>query len=325
MSESHTLTCRLCGGRNRIPVTRALQDLSKPTCGRCSGRLLRVAGEPLTDLSNDDLAHPWDRDTLAALRAMPKVDELLSRVMARTVDKVAHFRYLGGAVEVGSDQLPTLWNLHRAAADRLAMPATPLFVVQSPQINAFAVGAGEPFVVLTSATVDLLDDRGVQAVLGHELTHVRLGHALYRTLARLMMSGGLRLLDRFFGIGALLVKPVEVALLRWYQMSELSADRGGLLTIADLDAHVRVEMTLAGGPSRLLTELSSEAFLAQADRAEALRSGDLMLQVTDLLDDSERSHPLPVWRAHHVAKWAQTEGFFRILAGQERRLLEVDP
>ena len=100
MSDTHTITCRLCGGRNRVPVERALRDLSKPTCGRCSGRLLRVAGEPLTDLSDDDLAHPWDREALAALRALPKVDELLSMVMKRTVDKVAHFRYLGGAIEV---------------------------------------------------------------------------------------------------------------------------------------------------------------------------------------------------------------------------------
>ncbi len=318
----HTLRCRLCGGRNRVPVLRALRDLRKPTCGKCSGRLLRVAGEPLTDLTDADLAHPWDRDALAALRALPRVDDLLGALMGRTVDKVAHFRYLGGALEVSSVQLPSLWELHRRASERLGMRPPPLFVSQSPQLNAWAMGAGEPFVVITSGLVDLLDDRSVQAVLGHELTHIRLGHVLYRTLARLLMSGGVGLLDRLFAIGSLLVKPVQVALLRWVQMSELSADRGGLLTIADLDDHIRVEMALAGAPKRLWRELSPQAFLAQADRSEALRSGDLLLQVTELLDDTQRSHPLPVWRAHHAAKWARSEAFFQILAGQPRPALE---
>ncbi|MCO4761690.1 MAG: M48 family metalloprotease [Myxococcales bacterium] len=321
MTHAHTLTCRLCSGRNRVPVQRALKDLSKPTCGKCGGRLLRVAGEPLSDLHDDDLAHPWDRDTLAVLKALPKVDQLLSSVMARTVDKVARFRYLGGAIEVGSNQLPTLWRLHTQAADRLAMSPTPLYVVQSPVVNAWATGAGAPFIVVTTATLDLLDDTGVQAVLGHELTHVRLGHALYRTLARLLMAGGVGLVDRFFSIGSLLIKPVEVALLRWYQMSELSADRGGLLAIGDLDAHIRVEMALAGGSSRFMKELSPDAFLAQAERAEQMRDGDLLLRVTDMLDEGARSHPLPVWRAHHAAKWAESEAFFQILAGQPRPVL----
>jgi len=319
-----TIPCGQCGGKNRIPVIKALRDLSRPNCGRCKTPLLRVAGEPLSDLEDADLAHPLDADALAALRALPRVDELIAAVMKRTVDKIARFRHLGGAIAVDSEQLPKLWAIHEAAARRLGMPPPPLFVVQSPALNAYTAGSGDPFVAITSGLVDRLDDVGVASVLGHELTHVRLGHALYRTLAHTLIAGGVGVLDKLFAVGALLVKPVEAALLRWYQYSELSADRGALLVVSDLEAHLRTEMVVAGAPARFADDLSVQAFLAQADRAEAMRDGDLLMKVTDFLDANARTHPLAVWRAHHVATWAHSDPFFEILAGAPRKRLETE-
>ncbi len=318
-----TLACRHCGGRNRFPADKALLDLGRPSCGKCAGKLLRVQDEPLGDLLEEERAHPRDREALAALRKRPRCDDLLAKVMGRTVDKIALFRFTGGAVQADSEQLPTLWKLHTQAAARLCIPAPPLFVVQSPQINAFTGGSGQPFVVLTTALVDAFDDDGVLAVLAHELTHVRLGHTLYRTLARLLVTGGVSLLDSVFAIGGLLIKPIEVALLRWYQVSELSADRGALLVTADLQTHIRTEMMIAGGPKRLVEQLSTTAFVAQAARAEAMREGDLLLRVTDMLEESGRTHPLPTWRVHHVATWAESAAFFQILAGVPRKRLEA--
>ncbi len=323
MIEKITLPCPHCQGNNRFPVQRALQDLSKLTCGKCTGRLLRVSSEPLTDLQDADLAHPLDSEALVALRSLPRADELLGSVMKRTVDKVARFRHLGGSVQVDSQQLPGLFALHEKAAARLCIDTPPLFVAQSPLINAYTAGGGEPFIVLTSALVDALDDVGVSSVLGHELTHARLGHGLYRTLARLLVSGGVGLLDKLFSIGSLLIKPVEIALLRWYQYSELSADRGALLVTADLQAHIRTEMTVAGVPSRFAHEMSADAFLAQAERAEQMRDSDLLLNITDAVDGNSRTHPLPVWRAHHVAHWAASEAFFQVLAGAPRKKIGV--
>ena len=283
-SETLTLECRHCEAGNRIPVERALKDLRAILCGRCAGRLLRVDGERLSDLTDDDLAHPWDREALAKLRAVPMADKLLSRVFSGTLDKVARFRHLAGAVRVSDQQLPTLHRLHLEAAHRLDVEAPPLFVSQSPVLNAFAVGAGTPFVTITSALVDSLEDRELVAVLGHELTHIRLGHTLYRTLALIMIQGGLGVADRMLGIAGLLATPVKVALMRWYQMSELSADRGGLLAVGDIDVHVRTEMKLAGGTSRFAAELDPQAFIDQAREADEARDQDVLLHVMELLD-----------------------------------------
>ncbi|MCB9788123.1 MAG: hypothetical protein H6744_15685, partial [Deltaproteobacteria bacterium] len=60
--EKTRITCRFCGAANSVPVEAALRDLSKPRCGRCKEGLFRVNGEPLTDVTDDHLAHPWDRE-----------------------------------------------------------------------------------------------------------------------------------------------------------------------------------------------------------------------------------------------------------------------
>ena len=101
--EDLTLRCRHCGSANRIPVERALKDLTAVTCGRCKGGLLRVAGEPLPEITDGDLTHPFDRDALEKLRAVPFVDKIVSKVMSGTVDKLASFYML--SIGSGGDWL----------------------------------------------------------------------------------------------------------------------------------------------------------------------------------------------------------------------------
>ena len=317
-----TLRCRHCGAGNRVPVARALRDLPAVLCGRWSLGLLRVNGERLVGLRDDDIAHPWDREALDKLRSLPMVDKALSKVMGGTLDKVARFRHLAGAVRVDERQLPSLHRLYLEAAQRLDMDAPPLYLVQSPQLNAAATGAGSPFVTVTSALVDAMDDRELVSVFGHELTHVRLGHTLYRTLAGLLIHGGLGLVDRFFGVAGLLATPLKVALMRWYQMSELSADRGGLLAVGDLDAHLRCELKVTGGVTRFGDELSVQAFVDQARDADAAREGDTLLQAMELMDGNERTHPLPAWRVHQTLLWAGQGAFLQVLAGAHVDRLE---
>ena len=75
--DSVDLSCRQCGSTNRIPVERALEDLSQPRCGACKATLLRVAGEALPGLDTDALAHPWDREALEKLQSIPYADKLI--------------------------------------------------------------------------------------------------------------------------------------------------------------------------------------------------------------------------------------------------------
>ena len=138
----------------------------------------------------------------------------------------------------------------------------------------------------------------------------------------LMASGGLNVLDKLLGIGRVLVLPIQMALTRWSQMSELSADRGEILTTGSLEVFVRTHMLLAGGTSRFVDELDVGAFVEQAHEAEKLRDSDLVVMAFDTMSNVHRTHPLPVWRVHHGLNWAQTPEFFAILGSQDPGKLE---
>lgn len=315
-NDTVTVTCRFCGTQNRLPVERALQDLSKAVCGNCRMGLLRVNGEPLA-ITADDIAHPWDKETIAKLRAIPYAEDILKKVMGSTFDKLTRFKHLGGALRVSEKQAPTLYRLYIEAAGRLDIDPPPLFLVRSPDPNAYTTGVKDPIVAITTTLVDDFDERGVLGVLGHELAHVKLGHVALRTLAVLIAQGALSVLN-LAGLANIALQPIKMLLFKWYQMAELSADRGELVATGSLATHLRTHMMLAGGSTKLAAELDVGAFVDQANEAEAMRDNDLLISIAEMIANNNRSHPLTVWRVHHALQWARTQAFFDILAGQQR-------
>ncbi len=85
---------------------------------------------------------------------------------------------LASSVRVTDRQFPRVYALHLEACRLLDMPYVPeVFVSPSPFLNAGAVGMDKPFITLNSATVDLLTDDELLAIIGHELGHIKSGTA----------------------------------------------------------------------------------------------------------------------------------------------------
>jgi hypothetical protein len=83
----------------------------------------------------------------------------------------------------------------------------------------------QPFIILNSGTVALLDDKQLAYVMGHEVGHIMSDHVLYRTMTVLLLN----LATMGFPIVGLAARAVLVGLLEWYRKSELSSDRAGLV------------------------------------------------------------------------------------------------
>jgi len=319
-SSTTQVTCRFCGAQNRFDTERALAALDAVRCGTCHSGLLRVQGEPLTDIRDDQLAHPWDREALIKLKSVPYVDTILSKILGSTLDQLNQFELMASELRVNERQLPHIHRLYLEAAGRIDVDPPPLFIVQSPFVNAFTSGAKHPIVALTSAAVETMPDRSIVGILGHELTHVRLGHVLYRTVASLLARGALAALG-LMGLANIALAPIRLLLYRWMQMSELSADRGELLATGSLKDHIHTAAVLAGGTTKIADSIDVAAFVDQANEAEKLRNEDLFVSLMELFASGKRTHPLNVWRVHHAMKWARTPDFFSILAGEHRLTL----
>src|SRR5437588_767174 len=104
---------------------------------------------------------------------------LLFAVQLFTSDKIA--LYSMGAREVGPNDGPEARTLH-AIIERLCiqanLPKPRVAIAQTPMPNAFAIGRSPKTatVCATTGILQLLDPAELEAVLGHELTHVANRH-----------------------------------------------------------------------------------------------------------------------------------------------------
>jgi heat shock protein HtpX len=113
-----------------------------------------------------------------------------------------------GGREVTRQQEPRLYNLLENLCISRGITMPKLKVIEDDSLNAFATGMNEKqySITVTSGLINSLDDAELEAVLGHELTHIRNGDVRMLVIAviiagvvaffaelvfRLMFQGGL--------------------------------------------------------------------------------------------------------------------------------------
>jgi Zn-dependent protease with chaperone function len=278
-----------------------------------------VRPKRLPGISSRAWEHPADAAALATLRKVPGFDLALKTLFRLVGDRSLRLLFLGSAVRVTPHQFGGLFAQYRKAADILDVENLPeLFVAQTPFVNAGAMGLGQPFIVIQSGAIDLLDEQEMRFLLGHELGHVASGHGLYKTMLRVL----LRLSTLAFSIpaGGAALLALTAALLEWDRKSELSADRAGLLTVQDVDVANRFQMKVAGGGRT--DEMSLVEFLEQAREYE--EGGSVVDSVFKLLQLSGQTHPFPVLRLAETKKWSESDAYSEILAGGYPRRADDD-
>src|ERR671915_2127181 len=262
--------------------------------------------------------HPADRAALQTLRSVPGVDEVMRKVLAMLGgERGIRLLFQGNAVRVGPNQFPRLWHLQTEATTTFDWPTVPeLYVSQTPFFNAGAYGIDQPFIVVHSAAIELLDDDELRVLLAHELGHVMSGHALYRTIAAVLALISLGALPM---LASLAVLPVRLAFLEWSRKSELSADRAGLLGGQDIVVAQRMDMKMAGGGrgDGFAGQLNVDAFMQQAHEYAGSREG--LDVVYKLLSTLALTHPMHTIRAAEVQQWIGSGEYDRILAGEYTR------
>jgi Zn-dependent protease with chaperone function len=188
-------------------------------------------------------------------------------------------------------------------------PRPELFVSQTPFVNAGAFGMDNPFIVINSGALKLLDDEEMRTLLGHELGHVMSGHALYHTILVLILNFSFATLPFLAGIALL---PIRIALLEWFRKSELSSDRAGLLATQDPHAAMRMYLKMAGGGD--MKQMDLNEFLIQAKEYE--ESGGPLDRIFQILNTLDRTHPFNTLRAAELQRWIEAGHYERVLNGE---------
>jgi heat shock protein HtpX len=118
-------------------------------------------------------------------------------------------RMMTGAKPVTRAQEPRLHNLLENLCVSRGLGVPKLCVIETEALNAFAAGVSRPqyMVAVTRGLIDTLDDAELEAVLGHELSHIRNGDArlmmvaaIFVGIISLITDQGGRLLRVFDGV-----------------------------------------------------------------------------------------------------------------------------
>lgn len=215
---------------------------------------------------------------------------------------------LSSSVKVSPNQLPELYDSMQEAASILDMGVVPeLYVQSSPQANAYTLalqsrdGNKPAIVVVTSALLDRCSDEEVQAIIGHELGHLKCSHSLYLTLGGLA-STPLRGLP-------LVGSQAEKLLQEWRLAAEYSCDRAALLVAQDVKVVAGAMLKLFAGTSRAT---NTDAFIDQSREYEQLLK-DANPMVRASIRMQQRTHPLPVKRVGELEKWFGSDEYKSIV------------
>ena len=164
--------------------------------------------------------------------------------------------------------------------------------------------------VLHTALVEMLTPEEIQAVMAHELGHLKCEHGVYLTLANLIVLAS-NILPVW---GTLIAQSLQEQMLEWLRCAEFSCDRAALLATQNPRTVMSVLMKLAGGSPRLAPMLNLDAFIDQARDYDEMSATDLgeMLKTTQ---SSQLTHPVPVLRAREIDRWASSPDYQDLLDG----------
>jgi Zn-dependent protease with chaperone function len=271
-------------------------------------------------ISAQGFAHPADRAATAALRSVPMLDTVMKKISEHALEKRLRQHYLGNAVRLGEDQVPSAWALHRQAANVLDVAQVPtLYATSRPDGNAMTFGTHEPVTVVASGLVASYEEEELRAVLGHEMGHVLADHVGLNTTFLVVSM----VMSRAFRVNPLASIPIAglyYALREWSRCAELTSDRAACLVVGDPLVPCRTLMRIAGGP---IKGMNLDAFIRQANEYEA--EEDPLARWSRFFGEIGASHPFPVRRVKEIVNWVASGEYDRIRSGQYLRRGQEPP
>lgn len=263
----------------------------------------------LIGLKSDQFRHPLDLKATQALKQFPGLDLIIRNLLGPIAEQFFYLENIASSILISEQQLPDLHKLLVEACQVLDLEIPQLYIRQHPAPNAytFAVRGKQPFIVIHTSLIELLTPEEIQAVIAHELGHLKCDHGVYLTLANLVvLAAGL------IPLGGVIAQNLQAQILEWVRCAEFTCDRAALLVAQDPRIVASVLMKLTGGSPTLAPQLNLDAFLAQArsyDDISDSELGELLKQA----QTAQLTHPVPVLRAREIDRWASSQTYQSLL------------
>ena len=267
----------------------------------------------LTDLHPFEYEHPFDAKALDALQNNAGLDLLIRQFNKHAVERVFTIKCTGSNLKVTPRNYPDIYSILRECCEVINCPDVPdLYIQWEYGINGWTIGVDNPIIVLKSGCIDLLAEDELRCVIGHEVGHIKSRHTLYHQMAQALPYLAEMIGNATFGLGNLASMPLQFALLKWQRMSELTADRAGLLAVQDKSAFMRLLTKMAGIPIKHFSSINCDEFIQQARDFDKL-DDDKLNALVKWAQIAGQDHPWTVLRAAELLRWIESGEYDAVL------------
>jgi Zn-dependent protease with chaperone function len=277
-----------------------------------------------TGISNEAFRHPLDLQAEQTLRSVPGFDLLARSFLEYLYERPQQIYLLGNNIQAGSRQYSTLYGIFRECLRDLDISLEPtLYVTQNPQVNSYALGQENPYIVINTGLLDLCDEAELRTVLAHELGHIKCNHTILIQMA-IWATEAISFFGKITsGLGNIISSGLIYAFYEWRRKAELSADRAAMLVMDDINPIMQTMMKMAGGSTKYGHECSLQEFIRQSRQYQELDNDSLNQIYKFLIYNGGNgvflTHPFPVERVHYLQEWAKSEEYDRIKKGNYKR------
>ncbi|MGB9937411.1 MAG: M48 family metallopeptidase [Methanobacterium sp.] len=272
-----------------------------------------IKRQKLILLNPREYEHPFDKKALNTLEGTPGLEKFAREYNKHAIERVMRLQYTGSCIKVHENNFPDVYQLLEEACATIDLKRIPdLYIYWDYKVNGFTTGSENPLIVLHSGAIDLLSSEELLYILGHECGHIKSGHMLYHEMAQVIPILGDVIGSATLGIGALVSIGLEAALFHWYRMSELTADRAGLLACQDEEAVISALMKASGVPKKFFDKLNTEDFINQAKEFRGY-DYDSLDKIAKAATIMWQNHPWTVMRASEILKWVEAGNYQQII------------
>ncbi len=270
---------------------------------------------PLIGLKADFFRHPLDLEATKALKQIPGIDMMVRNLLGPVAEQLFYVENIASSILVGEKQLPHLHKLLIEACNILDMEPPQLYIRQHPAPNAytFAMRGKQPFIVVHTSLIDMLTPEETQAVIAHELGHLKCDHSVYLTPVNILILAAATLPT----VGTFIAQAIQAQLLEWVRCAEFTCDRAALLATQDPKVVMSVLMKLTGGSPTLAPQLNLDAFVAQARAYDDISKNELG-EMVKAARTAQLTHPVPVLRAREIDRWASSKEYQKLLQNHSK-------
>lgn len=258
-----------------------------------------LRGITLADYQHDD-----DRGAFLSLKKIKAFDKAVDWVIENTVEKVTDVQQIGSSISMNEEAAPKLYDLVHDIANTLDVDIIPqTYTRWGYDIYITTDGDKHPKMIINTGTIDLLTPDEQRFMIGHEFGHIKSNHLKYLLLCRYWS-----MYESYIPGSTLL----QIPLFYWSRMTDLTADRVGLLACQDINVALKTMIKMAGAPEALYDNLNVDAFIEQAESFKLSKMG-IMNKIVEKISIMDNATPWMVRRASELLKWHKSGEYDAII------------